>query len=135
MKQQTDFQAEIQRLSKAERRKQRRATPKYRNLHASRERIRVESFNNAFAELRSLLPVSKKVALENRDSAYEHRLYLLPERSALALTRRRPCSAPNFKYSMQSFSTKSRRLFLFCRHSVTLSVTPVTPKETTIMFV
>ncbi|VDO11287.1 unnamed protein product [Brugia timori] len=52
---------------KAERRKRRRATPKYRNLHASRERmhysqlftsysIRVESFNSAFAKLRALLP-------------------------------------------------------------------------------
>ncbi|KAK0396379.1 hypothetical protein QR680_001698 [Steinernema hermaphroditum] len=56
MKQHPEAHFENQRLSKAERRKQRRATPKYRNLHASRERIRVESFNNAFAELRSLLP-------------------------------------------------------------------------------
>ncbi|KHN76585.1 Helix-loop-helix protein 1 [Toxocara canis] len=48
--------AELKKLSKAERRKRRRATPKYRNLHASRERIRVESFNNAFARLRALLP-------------------------------------------------------------------------------
>lgn len=29
---------ELRKLSKAERRKRRRATPKYRNLHASRER-------------------------------------------------------------------------------------------------
>ncbi|CAG9534237.1 unnamed protein product [Cercopithifilaria johnstoni] len=47
---------ELKKLSKAERRKRRRATPKYRNLHASRERIRVESFNSAFAKLRELLP-------------------------------------------------------------------------------
>ncbi|VDK66236.1 unnamed protein product [Onchocerca ochengi] len=47
---------ELKKLSKAERRKRRRATPKYRNLHASRERIRVESFNSAFAKLRALLP-------------------------------------------------------------------------------
>ncbi|VDN56710.1 unnamed protein product [Dracunculus medinensis] len=50
---------ELRKLSKAERRKRRRATPKYRNLHASRERrysIRVESFNHAFAKLRALLP-------------------------------------------------------------------------------
>uniref|UniRef100_A0A8R1TWJ5 BHLH domain-containing protein n=1 Tax=Onchocerca volvulus TaxID=6282 RepID=A0A8R1TWJ5_ONCVO len=46
----------MKKLSKAERRKRRRATPKYRNLHASRERIRVESFNSAFAKLRALLP-------------------------------------------------------------------------------
>uniref|UniRef100_A0A1I7YZY6 BHLH domain-containing protein n=1 Tax=Steinernema glaseri TaxID=37863 RepID=A0A1I7YZY6_9BILA len=56
MKHHPEVTGELQRLSKAERRKQRRATPKYRNLHASRERIRVESFNHAFAELRSLLP-------------------------------------------------------------------------------
>ncbi|KAL3998304.1 Helix-loop-helix DNA-binding domain family protein [Acanthocheilonema viteae] len=47
---------ELKKLNKAERRKRRRATPKYRNLHASRERIRVESFNSAFAKLRALLP-------------------------------------------------------------------------------
>jgi len=62
---------EHQRLTKAEKRKRRRATLKYRNLHASRERsvaliqpaptmdvsrVRVESFNMAFASLRSLLP-------------------------------------------------------------------------------
>ncbi|KAI1719650.1 helix-loop-helix DNA-binding domain-containing protein [Ditylenchus destructor] len=43
-------------LSKAEKRKRRRATQKYRSLHASRERIRVESFNRAFEQLRSYLP-------------------------------------------------------------------------------
>ncbi|VDK17853.1 unnamed protein product [Anisakis simplex] len=56
---------EVKKLSKAERRKRRRATPKYRNLHASRERIRVESFNNAFSKLRALLPtlpVNKKLS-------------------------------------------------------------------------
>ncbi|VDK58453.1 unnamed protein product [Gongylonema pulchrum] len=56
---------DLKKLSKAERRKRRRATPKYRNLHASRERIRVESFNNAFAKLRALLPtlpVNKKLS-------------------------------------------------------------------------
>ncbi|CAI2356711.1 unnamed protein product [Caenorhabditis sp. 36 PRJEB53466] len=56
---------EYRRLSKAERRKRRRATPKYRNLHATRERIRVESFNMAFAQLRALLPtlpVEKKLS-------------------------------------------------------------------------
>ncbi|KAH7719586.1 Helix-loop-helix protein 1 [Aphelenchoides avenae] len=47
---------ELQKLTKAEKRKRRRATPKYRNLHATRERIRVESFNSAFAALRALLP-------------------------------------------------------------------------------
>ncbi|KAI6213725.1 BHLH domain-containing protein [Aphelenchoides besseyi] len=43
-------------LSKAEKRKRRRATIKYKNLHATRERLRVESFNLAFAKLRALLP-------------------------------------------------------------------------------
>ncbi|CAG7731175.1 unnamed protein product [Allacma fusca] len=43
-------------LSREERRRRRRATPKYRSAHASRERVRVEAFNTAFAELRSLLP-------------------------------------------------------------------------------
>lgn len=43
-------------LSREERRRRRRATSKYRNAHASRERTRVESFNVAFAELRVLLP-------------------------------------------------------------------------------
>ncbi|MFH4976366.1 hypothetical protein AB6A40_003075 [Gnathostoma spinigerum] len=47
---------DLRKLTKAERRKRRRATPKYRNLHASRERIRVESFNSAFSQLRALLP-------------------------------------------------------------------------------
>ncbi|KFW66212.1 Helix-loop-helix protein 1 [Pygoscelis adeliae] len=38
------------------RRRRRRATAKYRTAHATRERIRVEAFNMAFAELRKLLP-------------------------------------------------------------------------------
>ncbi|KAG7164879.1 Helix-loop-helix protein 1-like, partial [Homarus americanus] len=37
-------------------RRRRRATLKYRTAHASRERLRVEAFNVAFAELRKLLP-------------------------------------------------------------------------------
>ncbi|KFQ39287.1 Helix-loop-helix protein 1 [Mesitornis unicolor] len=40
----------------AQRRRRRRATAKYRTAHATRERIRVEAFNMAFAELRKLLP-------------------------------------------------------------------------------
>ena len=43
-------------LTRAERRRLRRSTPKYRNLHASRERIRVEAFNQAFQQVRQLLP-------------------------------------------------------------------------------
>ncbi|XP_063297876.1 helix-loop-helix protein 2 [Pelobates fuscus] len=43
-------------LSREEKRRRRRATAKYRSAHATRERIRVEAFNVAFAELRSLLP-------------------------------------------------------------------------------
>lgn len=43
-------------LTREERRRRRRATPKYRSAHASRERIRVEAFNSAFANLRQLLP-------------------------------------------------------------------------------
>lgn len=43
-------------LSREERRRRRRATPKYRSAHASRERVRVLAFNAAFGELRSLLP-------------------------------------------------------------------------------
>ncbi|XP_041267080.1 helix-loop-helix protein 1 [Onychostruthus taczanowskii] len=43
-------------LSREERRRRRRATAKYRTAHATRERIRVEAFNVAFAELRRLLP-------------------------------------------------------------------------------
>ena len=43
-------------LSREERRRRRRATDKYRCAHATRERIRVEAFNVAFAELRKLLP-------------------------------------------------------------------------------
>lgn len=43
-------------LSKAERRRRRRATTRYRQAHASRERVRVEAFNQAFSLLRSLLP-------------------------------------------------------------------------------
>ncbi|ESO10174.1 hypothetical protein HELRODRAFT_138545, partial [Helobdella robusta] len=39
-----------------ERRRNRRATEKYRSAHASRERIRVEAFNLAFGKLRKLLP-------------------------------------------------------------------------------
>ncbi|CAJ0933565.1 unnamed protein product, partial [Mesorhabditis belari] len=60
-----DIDEQNRKLSKAERRKRRRATPKYRNLHASRERIRVESFNVAFAQLRALLPtlpIEKKLS-------------------------------------------------------------------------
>ena len=47
---------ENQGLSREERRRRRRATQKYRTAHATRERIRVEAFNVAFAELRKLLP-------------------------------------------------------------------------------
>ncbi|XP_027561172.1 helix-loop-helix protein 1 [Neopelma chrysocephalum] len=47
---------ELQHLSREERRRRRRATAKYRTAHATRERIRVEAFNMAFAELRKLLP-------------------------------------------------------------------------------
>uniref|UniRef100_A0A8C3JR20 Nescient helix-loop-helix 2 n=1 Tax=Calidris pygmaea TaxID=425635 RepID=A0A8C3JR20_9CHAR len=43
-------------LSREEKRRRRRATAKYRSAHATRERIRVEAFNLAFAELRKLLP-------------------------------------------------------------------------------
>ncbi|XP_050725228.1 neurogenin-3-like [Eriocheir sinensis] len=43
-------------MTKEERRRRRRATLKYRTAHASRERMRVEAFNVAFAELRKLLP-------------------------------------------------------------------------------
>lgn len=43
-------------LTREERRRRRRATPKYRSAHASRERVRVEAFNSAFADLRKLLP-------------------------------------------------------------------------------
>ncbi|XP_069491796.1 helix-loop-helix protein 2 [Ambystoma mexicanum] len=45
-----------QQLSREEKRRRRRATAKYRSAHATRERIRVEAFNVAFAELRKLLP-------------------------------------------------------------------------------
>lgn len=47
---------ELQHLTREERRRRRRATAKYRTAHATRERIRVEAFNMAFAELRKLLP-------------------------------------------------------------------------------
>ncbi|XP_022327144.2 uncharacterized protein LOC111126650 [Crassostrea virginica] len=43
-------------LTREERRRRRRATQKYRTAHATRERIRVEAFNYAFADLRKLLP-------------------------------------------------------------------------------
>ncbi|OQR79816.1 helix-loop-helix protein-like [Tropilaelaps mercedesae] len=39
-----------------DKRRRRRATQKYRLAHATRERIRVEAFNLAFAKLRALLP-------------------------------------------------------------------------------
>ncbi|KAK3088590.1 hypothetical protein FSP39_021003 [Pinctada imbricata] len=44
-------------ISREERRRRRRATPKYRTAHATRERFRVEAFNQAFGELRKLLPI------------------------------------------------------------------------------
>ncbi|KFW11963.1 PREDICTED: helix-loop-helix protein 1, partial [Fulmarus glacialis] len=56
---------DLQHLSREERRRRRRATAKYRTAHATRERIRVEAFNMAFAELRKLLPTlppAKKVS-------------------------------------------------------------------------
>lgn len=43
-------------LTREERRRRRRATLKYRIAHATRERVRVEAFNVAFAQLRQLLP-------------------------------------------------------------------------------
>ncbi|XP_043914969.1 helix-loop-helix protein 1 [Protopterus annectens] len=51
-----NLKKELQHLSREERRRRRRATAKYRTAHATRERIRVEAFNLAFAELRKLLP-------------------------------------------------------------------------------
>lgn len=51
-----DRNNEMGALSREERRRRRRATQKYRTAHATRERIRVEAFNVAFAELRKLLP-------------------------------------------------------------------------------
>ena len=44
-------------LSREERRRRRRTTAKYRSAHATRERVRVEAFNAAFADLRELLPI------------------------------------------------------------------------------
>ncbi|CAL9690174.1 unnamed protein product [Knipowitschia caucasica] len=44
-------------LGREDRRRSRRATPKYRCAHASRERVRVVAFNVAFDELRKLLPI------------------------------------------------------------------------------
>ncbi|XP_060613802.2 helix-loop-helix protein 1 [Anolis sagrei] len=52
----TEAKKELPPLSREERRRRRRATAKYRTAHATRERIRVEAFNMAFAELRKLLP-------------------------------------------------------------------------------
>merc|ERR1712117_626465 len=43
-------------LSREEKRRQRRASAKYRMAHATRERMRVEAFNSAFGTLRELLP-------------------------------------------------------------------------------
>ncbi|XP_072301494.1 helix-loop-helix protein 15-like [Eucyclogobius newberryi] len=43
--------------TREDRRRRRRATPKYLCEHATRERVRVEAFNVVFAELRKLLPV------------------------------------------------------------------------------
>lgn len=51
-----EHRSEMGSLSREERRRRRRATQKYRTAHATRERIRVEAFNVAFAELRKLLP-------------------------------------------------------------------------------
>lgn len=55
-KSQSPEEPEVVNLSREERRRRRRATLKYRVAHASRERIRVEAFNVAFAKLRRLLP-------------------------------------------------------------------------------
>ncbi|XP_065271463.1 helix-loop-helix protein 2-like [Emys orbicularis] len=46
----------LQRLSREEKRRSRRATANYRSAHATRERSRVEAFNMAYGELRQLLP-------------------------------------------------------------------------------
>uniref|UniRef100_A0A8C2ZQR6 BHLH domain-containing protein n=2 Tax=Cyclopterus lumpus TaxID=8103 RepID=A0A8C2ZQR6_CYCLU len=48
--------AHVPALSREEKRRWRRATAKYRSAHATRERVRVVSFNVAFADLRTLLP-------------------------------------------------------------------------------
>ena len=47
---------DLAQLTREERRKLRRATSKYKAAHATRERMRVVSFNNAYTELRQLLP-------------------------------------------------------------------------------
>ena len=52
----SEMDPELAKLSREERRRRRRATAKYRLAHATRERIRVEAFNVAFAQLRHLLP-------------------------------------------------------------------------------
>uniref|UniRef100_A0A915KAB2 BHLH domain-containing protein n=1 Tax=Romanomermis culicivorax TaxID=13658 RepID=A0A915KAB2_ROMCU len=51
-----DFDGSGQFLTKAEKRRRRRATERYRRAHATRERLRVEAFNKAFKNLRALLP-------------------------------------------------------------------------------
>ena len=48
--------SEERRLTREEKRRRRRASLKYRTAHATRERMRVEAFNTAFATLRELLP-------------------------------------------------------------------------------
>lgn len=45
-------------LTRSEKRRRRRATLKYRQAHANRERMRVEAFNVAFTSLRSHLPTT-----------------------------------------------------------------------------
>ena len=52
----TEAMIDLSLLTREERRRRRRATSKYRVAHATRERIRVEAFNVAFAGLRKLLP-------------------------------------------------------------------------------
>ncbi|CAM5081769.1 unnamed protein product [Eretmochelys imbricata] len=48
--------ANLQHLSREEKRRSWRATANYRSAHATRERSRVEAFNMAYGELRQLLP-------------------------------------------------------------------------------
>ncbi|KAF7638384.1 BHLH domain-containing protein [Meloidogyne graminicola] len=84
-KKQLTEQQKLKALTRAERRRLRRSTPKYKSLHASRERIRVEAFNKAFQQIRELLPqkyneeikkTKKMSKIETLKSAIEYLRYL-----------------------------------------------------------
>ncbi|VDP85582.1 unnamed protein product [Echinostoma caproni] len=60
-----------------ERRRRKRASAQYRRAHAARERLRVEAFNKAFGQLRTLLPTGQGTGNDTQSDRRLSKLQIL----------------------------------------------------------